>query len=139
QRARQPDIPDDLARHRVLPHAQHALEAGAAHSDAAQQQYAGGQQQTASAPEGAAAVTTAHPGHRAVSARQRAMMRAASGRRGPGRTTTSDSTGSNTHTRCSRTAAIPCQPGYITMGCMLRLPTMITPGLARTTYSGFRR
>ena len=68
-----------------------------------------------------------------------AISRAASAIRGPGRTTVSESSGPNTHTRCSRTALMVSHPGYGTMLCMLRLPIMMRSGLARTTNSGFRR
>ena len=64
----------------------------------------------------------------AFSARQRAMMRAASAMRGPGRTTASESPGPNTHSRFSRMARMLAQPGYGTMACMLRLPIMMMSG-----------
>ena len=64
------------------------------------------------------------------------MMRAPSAMRGPGRTSVSDSATGNTHTRCSRTARMPDQPGRCAMPSTLRWPTMIRSGLARTMNSG---
>ena len=59
--------------------------------------------------------------------------------RGPGRTSTSTSSGEKTHMRCSRKARSWFQPGRATSSRTLRAPTMIRSGSARTTSSGLMR
>ena len=56
--------------------------------------------------------------------------------RGPGRTSTSDSAGTQTQMRCCLTARIADQPGRCGRPAALRWPTMITCGSARTMNSG---
>ena len=111
QRAWQANFSHDQHGLRVVLHVQHTLKTGAAHAHAQQQEHCTGQQQHQSHDKGFAVLIGEGRGHRVLSSRHWAMMRAASAMRGPGRTTTSASSMPNTQMRCSRTALMLVQPG----------------------------